>query len=230
MLGHKYPSRVKAWLANLTKKEILDRTYSRKFGENTKPATYFLATKSRYLLMDRKGVVPALLERVYKEKQRSAAFREHCQFIADIYLLLKPASKEEKSTLHFSTKTQLEEYRIFPDPLPDAYFVLKKRGKKRRRYFLEVISEQIPRFVLRGRIEYLVEYFDSQEWQKNTSEPFPMILMVCPNPVTKKFLSRFIRKTLESEGSDISFYLTTSDQIKTRGMQLDIWEEVENVD
>ena len=180
--------------------------------------------------MDKKGVVPALLGRVYKEKGRSAAFREHCQFITDLYLLFKSVAKEEKSTLHFSTKTQLEEYRIFPDPLPDAYLVLKKRGRKRRRYFLEVISEQIPRFVLRGRIEYLVEYFDSQEWQKNTGEPFPMILVVCPNPVTQKFLSRFIRKTLESEGSDISFYLTTSDQIKTRGIQLDIWQEVENVD
>ena len=227
MLGHRYPSRVKAWLANLTKKEILDRTYSRKFGENTKPATYFLATKSRYLLMDKKDVVPTLLTRVYKEKGRSAAFRGHCQFIADIYLLLKPASKEEKSTLHFSTKTQLEEYRIFPDPLPDAYFVLKKRGKKRRRYFLEVISEQIPRFVLRRRIEYLFEYFDSRQWQENTGEPFPMILIVCPSLLTKKFLSRFIGKTLENEGSDISFYLTTSDQIKTHGMRRDIWEEVE---
>ena len=166
-----------------------------------------------------------MLSRIYKEKSRSQTFRERCLFVADIYLGLRRQAEENKSKLNFFTKTELEEHEYVPDPLPDAYIATEEK-KETKRYFLEIISDQLPRFVLRNRIEYLFEYYDSQVWQEKTNHPFPTILMICPNYVIRGFLSKFITQTLENEGSEISFYLTTKDQIEALGMKPTIWEKV----
>ena len=167
----------------------------------------------------------SLLNRIYKEKRRSQAFRERCMFIFNIYLSLERLAKENKSTLYFHAKVELEAHEYLPDPLPDAYIAVKQY-KNITRYFLEIISDQIPRFVLRNRIQSLFEYYDFGQWQEHTNHPFPAVLMVCPHYVIKGFLSKFIGQTLETEGSDISFYLTTKDQVEASGMKPDIWQKV----
>ena len=226
MLNHEYPNRIKVWLADLTQKGILNRTYSKKFGENTKPAVYFLDKKSRDILKKETGVNTSLLKRIYREKTRSQYFREHSMFLADICLNLKSQAKEGKIEFNFFTKIDLEDHKYLPRPLPDAY-IATTEGKETKRYFVEIISGQLPRFVSRKHIEYLFKYHSSGKWEQYTNHPFPTILMVCPNYASKGFLSKFITKTRDSDGAGVSFYLTTEDQIKTRGMKNDIWQKAE---
>lgn len=205
---------------------VLNRSYTREFGENTKPAIYYLGPKSKYFLKDKRSVDITLLNRIYKEKRRSPAFRDRCMFIFYVYLSLVRSAGENNSRLYFYTKTELEPYSYLPDPVPDAYIVVEQ-GKDTARYFLEVVNDQSPRFILRNRVESLIEYYDMGQWQENTNHPFPRILMVCPNHVIKGFLSKFISRTLEMDGSDISFYLTTKDQAEATSMKVDIWQKVE---
>ncbi len=225
MLNHKYPSKVKVWLADLTKKRIIARTYSRKFGENTKPAVYFLDIKSRDLLKENPEVIPKLLKKIYQEKTRSQYFRENSMFIADICLNLK-SQTQEGTEFHFFTKTQLEGHQYLYKPLPDAYIAVKDKENSAR-YFLEVVSKQTPRFILRKRIENLFKYYVSGKWAQNSPHPFPKILIVCPDYVTKAFLSKFIAQTRDSKTRNFLFYLATEDVIKAAGIKPDIWQKVE---
>jgi len=225
MLNHKYPGLIKKWLADMTRKRVLARTYSRKFGENIKPAVYWLDIKSRNILKANEDVIPALLERIYEEKKRSQPFRDHSMLIADIYLNIRAQAKESESELHFLTKIDLEGYKYVYNPLPDAYFVLTK-GEETKRYFLEIISEQVPRFYLKKHFEYLLNYFSSGKWEQYSKHSFPTFLIVAPNYVSRAFLSKHITKSRDSESRKALFYTTTIDQIKINGMKDFIWQNV----
>jgi len=147
-LNHKDPRRIKSWLKDLVDKKILGRKYSRKLGENIKPAVYFLSTKSKRILEGREETNEKLLNRVYREKTRSQKFIDHHLFLADVYFFLTSLTQQNNSKLYFYTKTDLINHKYLPLPLPDAYIAIKE-GKTAKRYFLDVIDEGTPRFVLR---------------------------------------------------------------------------------
>lgn len=225
MLNHRFHNRIRSWLSDMTKKRILNSTYSKKFGENTKPTVYFLDIKSRAILKGQKNINFSLLNKIYQEKKRSQYFREQSMFLADIFLNLEKVTKEAKGKIHFFTKTDLEDHKYLPRPLPDAYIALEENGETKR-YFLEIVSEQIPRYAIRKRVAALVDFYLSDEWQEVTNHPFPKILVICPNDLTKGFLAKFIAQMLDSEEAGMSFYLTTQDVIKSQGVKPDIWEKV----
>ena len=226
MLNHKSSSLVKEWLADMAKKRVLASTYSRKFGENIKPTVYWLDIKSRNILKENENVIPKLLERIYTEKKRSQPFRDQSMLIADIYLNIRSQSKESGSELHFLTKVDLEAYKYVYKPLPDAYFVLTK-GEVTKRYFLEIVSDQKPRFYLKDHIKYLLKYYSSGKWEQYSKHSFPTFLIVAPNYVIRAFLSKKITESRDSESRKALFYITTIDQIKINGMKDFIWQKVE---
>ncbi|MEX0616621.1 MAG: replication-relaxation family protein [Candidatus Woykebacteria bacterium] len=221
MMNHKDPRRSNRWLLDLTKKGILERTYSKKFGENTKPAVYFLAKGSRNILKGRKGVNEALLNRIYRERTRSQSFRDQSMFIADVYLNLKSQTKGE---YHFFTKSELEDHKYLPNPHPEAYIAINE-GKELKRYFLKIIDKQVPRFVIRNQIKDLFKYYSSEKWQNQTKNPFPTVLIICPSYVTRAFVAKFIAETRGYEEAELNFYLSTEDQIKAKGIKPDIWQK-----
>lgn len=223
-LHHKDPKRINTWLKDLTDKNIIGRKYSRKLKENTKPAIYHLATKSRRILLERNDANEKLLKRVYREKTRSQRLIDHCLLVADIhFLLLSKLRKNEK--LHFFTQTDLVNHYYLPYKRPDAYIAVEGE-KETKRYFLEIIDEGTPRFLLRSRIASLIEYFDEKTWYKKTNHPDPALLFVCPNSTLKSFLYRHISQVLEEEAEDeLQFYLTSKEQIEYGTGN--IWELVE---
>lgn len=223
MLNHKTFNRVNAWLADLTEKNLISRTYSKKVGENVKPAVYFLNSKSKQILKDQPDVVAKQLNRIYQEKNRSPYFREKSMFLADIYLNLKGQTDGE---LHFLTKSNLEAHKYLYKPLPDAYIVTTTK-EQTKRYFLEIVSEQLPRFVIRKHIEYLFKYATSGKWQQYSKHPFPTFLMVCPTYPTKAFMAKFIKSQRDPETRNLAFYLGSVDAIRSRGIKPDIWQKVE---
>lgn len=227
LLNHKDPRRINAWLTDLTNQKFLGRIYSHKFGENTKPAIYYLGLKSLKLLKQQKDVNPAVLNRLYREKQRSVKFIENSIFITDFYLHLLQSNPQNKTKLHFFTKTNLEGLNYLPLPHPDAYIAIEELKTKIKRYFLEIFQEDSPRFVMCKRIQQYYEYFETDLWQNNTHHPFPSVLIICPDNSTKKFLGKFILQTFEEEMGEIELYLATKDEVKHMGTGENVWKKVE---
>lgn len=147
-------------------------------------------------------------------------------FSADIYLNIRSQANESGSKLDFLTKVDLEAYKYIYKPLPDSYFVLTK-GKEVKRYFLEIVSEQIPRWALKDHFRDLLKYYSSGKWEQYSKHEFPTFLIVCPDYVIRAALTKFITKTRDSGSKKAIFYITTKDQIQINGMKDFIWQNVE---
>jgi len=212
LLNHKKISRINLWLKDLNDKKIIGRNYSKKLGDNTKPAVYYLATKSKNYLTDQLKKDEKLVKRIYGEKKHSQKFIDHCILSADYYLNLKQTSKADN--IHFYSKIDLLNHDYFPLNHPDAYIATTK-GKTIKRYFFEIIDEATPRFVIRNKIKQYLEYYDNNTWQEATKYPFPKILLLCPNETIKNYLHKHIPQTMEENTpTQIDFYLSNKTDIK----------------
>lgn len=229
LLNHKDPKRINVWLKDLTTKQIIGRIYINKIGENTKPAIYYLASKSHHILKDNNSIDKRILKRVYRERLRSRKIVDHCLLAADVYFFLQNQTSQNNQELHFFTKTDLSRHTYLPFQRPDAYIALKANESETKRYFLEIIDPDTPRFALRQKISMWCEYYDEGTWQEATNHPFPAILIVCPSNTMKNYLYKHITQVLEQEMPDIDFHLTTVQSIQASKMKTNIWQKVDNL-
>ena len=224
LLNHKDPKRINTWLKDLHQKKIIGRHYSTKIGENTKPAIYYLTSKSKALLTVQDTKYKNI-NRVYREHVRSKQFIDKALFIADIYFYLL-SSLTPKQSLTFFTKSDLENFNYLPLPLPDAYITIGDQNNTKR-YFLDIFVENTPRFVLRNRIVKYCEYFQNNYWQKNSPHQFPNILLILPDNKTKDYMLSFISRYLEKELiEEISFFVTTKEEVEKTQLRENVWEKV----
>lgn len=224
MLGHKHFNRVIAWLNDLNEKKMVNRDFSRKFAPN--PSVYFLGVKSRNELKDRDGIKNDLLSRVYREKHYSKKFRAHSMFLAQIYLSLLELTKKSNSKLHFSTKTDLTGMHYLILPVPDAYFAIEEENGSIKRYFLDIFDDLPPRMIMRKRIKQHFNYYEKEYWQNHTKNPFPEIIIVCPDNTSRNYLKNYIGKMLEDKGGEVNFYLALREDIKARGLGREVLQKV----
>jgi hypothetical protein len=209
------------WLADLVQKQYIYSNYQRKkFGQNTKPSVFHLLPKAREVLKGQEECCLSGLKNIYGEDKRSKNFISNCLFLADIYLIFS-SHVNRKLKLNFSTKVDLTEYGFFPDPLPDAYFVIKE-PRETNRYFLLLLEEKAPRYALMGKIQKYIDYSRSNTWSSNTKKTYPSTLIICPDYPKKQFIKKFISQNYPSE----DFYLTTKGTVRLKGMRSEIWEEV----
>lgn len=221
ILKHKYPSKIFTWLNDLTKHEYLIETYEKNF--NNLPAIYSLGKNGRrYLRRDKK--IGKLLERVRKEAKSSDRFRDHCLFVADIYISLLSFGKEIGSGIHFYTKTDLYGMEHLISPHPDGYFAIEDKNGNIKRYFLEIFNENLRTNILRHRVKAYLTYFDSDDWQDNTDKPFPEIILVCPTIKLKNHLYYYLKTKLDD--SELLFYLSVKENIATKGLIPEVLEKV----
>ncbi|CAN5180987.1 hypothetical protein BH09PAT1_BH09PAT1_3220 [soil metagenome] len=226
LFNHKDPHRIKEWLTDLKEKSYINRLYERKsFGENTKPAIYFLAPKARQILKTDKDMDLAELEYIYKENARSKKFIDHNLFLVDTYLFLL-SQKEGQDEIKFFTKADLRRYTYFPDPMPDAFISMIGQDKTRH-YFLDFFDDYTPSFVLRQRVRSYLNYVATSDWDENTeSTPFPFILFICPNESMKKHINRYAKALFEKTYDDkISLFITTKTRVDV-GEVGNIWQKV----
>ena len=219
-LNHKNHSLITRWLKDLTDKQIINRIYKKTIPNINKPAIYYLATKSRSILKEQKECNPDLLNRVYREKYRSEAFRQHWLFIADLYFHFQKAAKQNNSTSTFYITTDLSE--VAYAPLPDAYIVIKK-GNKTNRYFLDLMDNR-PMFLVRKRVDQYINYCEAGYWQDNYPHPLPKVLLICPTTRTQESLSKYISDQLEMEDTEISFFLGLKSDITRNGIRPETWQ------
>lgn len=223
LLGHKDSRTVQILLADLVQKQYVYSNYDRKkFGKNTKPSVFHLLPKAIQILKQQEDCDEKQLKKIYGEGKRSDGFINDCIFIADMYLKLKD-QVSATTEVHFSTKVDLNGYDYFPNPLPDAYIALKEK-RKTNRYFVLLLEEKAPKYAYMDKFKKYIDYLEEDTWEKNTdSEPFPSILVICPDYPKKRFLERFIKDKAPKE----PFYLTTKNQVRLKGIKSDIWENAE---
>lgn len=200
ILKHKHPSHINKYLKNLSDNNIIYKLYKKTYPENIKPTIYCLNKNSIDYLNRDNNLDSLLIKRIYKDKNRSERFKKHCLEIADLYIETTKQILQSERQLFFYTKTDLFDYTFLIKPYPDVYLAIESK-KNTKRYFIDVIDEDTPRFVIRNRIKKYIEYFLDNQWQINTSYPFPEILLICQDNLLTKYLSKFIKNTLENEGS-----------------------------
>ncbi len=225
IFNHKNHHQIQLWLNDLITQKYINKSFERKIA--AAPAVYCLGTNGRKYLknnLNNGEVEPALLDRVWREKNYSAQFKEHCLFLAEVYLSLVSLLDETETNFHFYTKTDLSSMEHLISPNPDAYFSYRETNNTVKRYFLDILDD-LPSRVLRKRIRQYFYYYSSDEWTDNTDKPFPEILLICPNDKTKWHLFYYIRKKLADEPK-VRFYLTTRSLVISRGLNRDTLQKV----
>lgn len=227
LIGHKTSRRIKGWLKDLTDKGYLGMKYEReKRSENTKPAIYYLTSKSVPILKDEEGCDFNFLKRFYREKGRKEQFIEHCLFIADFYLYLR-SKKKEKEVLLFFTESYLQGFEYFQKIQPDAYLTLKQRGRTTRYLFNSFKPNTKARFI-RNKIKAYLKYSRDYKWEAATDTPLPAILLSFPDETMRNHIFYYTRAKLSKSFDDkTKFFLTTKSTIQHPQYASDIWQKVE---
>jgi hypothetical protein len=133
--NHKDPHRIREWLKDLKDKNYIYAVIESK--DITKPHIYCLASGSRKILKEENSNKD-FLNRIYKERNLSKEFKNHCLFIFEIYLFFR-TQQEKDSTLNFCTKQDVADFDYLPDDL-DAY--IEVGGKNYlNRFFLELFDD-----------------------------------------------------------------------------------------
>lgn len=225
LLNHKYPNRIIIWLNELTKNRYIAKDFKRQFAGV--PAIYCLDKNAKEVLEGKEGIKNSLLTRAYYDKNRSRKFKNHNVFVSHVFLSLFQLTKKNGATLHFHTKTDLHKMKGLIHPDPDAYFAIEEKDKTIKRYFLDVFDPLAnPKWVHKRVMQYF-EYYDKEEWQNATSKPFPEIILVCHDEEYKKDLEKFIKKMFKFNSlADLTFYLSTWEEIQTQGMKREVLHKV----
>lgn len=224
LLNHKYANRIQIWLNQLTINKYILKDYDPKKVIKI-PAVYSLTKNARQLLKTNKECDIQLLNKIYRESERSETFKNKCLLIADIYLYLKSQLKKTE-TLYFATQTNLAKYEYLPDRLIDAYVAITKT-KDTKRYFIEIIDENLPKPRIRGKIRKYLEFESSGDWEVNTDTPFPSVIFICPNDGIKKWLQREVNKKLEEAQSEIKFLLNS--KVDYGSVNKNVWRKIASV-
>ncbi len=241
-LDHKYHKRINDWLKDLNQKEYINRIYSNKFGENTKPAIYYLALNGIRHLKEQNEYPIEILRKFYRLKDRSNDFIEKCILIAQMVLDLKTAAdkshdKKEESELSYLIATPVDlanpDYRFnflteYKVDLVVKRLKTKKSGKRTNStyFLLTIIAPTLPRYSIRHQVKKFIELYNGYEWD-DINETFPTIMVICPTIATMIYTKRMTRKLLEDEDNpkDLHIQFAMVEKVKEFGVTGDIWEK-----
>jgi len=221
--NHKDPHRIKEWLKDLKEKKYITVIVNAK--DITKPYIYCLASRSRYIFTE-ENYSEDFLNRIYKEKNLTVTFRNHCLFLVDIYLFFR-SQQGKNSSLNFCTQQDLVGFDYLPKEIDAFIEVTDKDGVNR--YFLELFDDyRKSSGEVRFAVRKYITYSEDGSWQANTNNTlFPSILFVLPDERRKKHVYYYGKAKLSKTFEDISLFLTTQDTIRFSKNGQNIWQKVE---
>lgn len=209
----------------LEDQDFIAKRYEKRYKLQGKPAAYYLRPKGARFLetaTSREPDEPINLRRIYRDKDVSENFIEHCLHIVQTFLLVSQPSKNrtKHSFINYLTKSQLDypTYDYFPSPLPDAYIYLKM-PETEREFFLDIYEATQPYFVLVRRIKYYFNYASDGSWDDTT----PTILIVCANTSIQKRTRKRIVKELRDSYEQLTFATTTLTELLNDESNTKIW-------
>lgn len=80
-------------------------------------------------------------------------------------------------------------------------------------YLLEVWHDSVPFWVYRKRIQYYIEYVDSDECEVAFSGGMPPLLLVCETPTLQRRAQRYLRRIYDQIDEDDLKILVTNREL-----------------
>lgn len=205
---------------------FIAKRYDKSYKLKGKPAAYYVLPKGARALIslyDREENEPINIKRVYKDKDVSEGFIQHCLNLLGAYLALDALYGNE---LGFFTKSDLkyEQYEYYPQPLPDAHIRLET-SPDQKEFFLDIFEDGQPFFVLIRRIKKYLEYAGSGEWPE---EALPTVLIVVESKSVHKRLRKRIAKELRDSYEEVCFATTRLEYILDASYKGKVWFPIDN--
>ncbi len=224
LLNHKNHKRILEWLNDLTIKKFIKPIDPKTLTNNSKAKIYYLAKNSIQFLAAQDGYDRPLLQKLYRENNRSITFINSCLLLADIYLDFQNRTNDKvRSTMQVKSDYYSYQFRdLLIDLSPSAYIEQNKSGKTKR-YFIEILAD-LPTLRLRQRLKKYLNFYQSNEWEAKTGKSFPAILIVCPNDRVLAYVRHYLKtKLADLDEPELIIHLTTADKVKEFGITGDIW-------
>lgn len=188
-------SSVNESLLTLLKAGYIDRRYSNAYKIRGESARYFLTSKGVKYLKTKFTLSDKMIQAIYKNRIVSDPFIDHNLAVSKAYLILQNQYKDRYNVF---TKAELVKFNNYPEQLPDLFLASKGDDKD---YMLDIFLTE-PFFVIKKRIQYYIEH-RNEEW--NESEPYPSILLVCPDARNEEKVIKYTESQLE----DFDFLVST---------------------
>ncbi|HTE21598.1 MAG TPA: replication-relaxation family protein [Candidatus Limnocylindria bacterium] len=210
----------------LEDQNLIAKRYDKSYKLQGKPAAYYLTPQGARALTkyaNRRPDEPVNIKRIYKDKDVSETFIEHCKNVMDVYPVLK-ALYPTKGRLGYFTKSQLsyEKYEFFPSPLQDAYVHIKT-GSTDKHFFLDIFEDSQPFFVLIRRIKKYLDYAGGGDWVTYSDGGLPTILLVVQNKSVHKRLRKRIAYELRESYEELTFATTRLEHLLSPDYKGKVW-------
>ncbi len=238
MLSHKNRTRINKWLDYLTINNFLYRKRSTKFGENTKPAVYYININGIRYLRLYKNVDSKHLQNLYYESKRKESFETHCLSLADFICNIKTHAKSQNKAASILTKVDYSFSEDSEDDVlytlynlsPDAYYTFSGLGIAKA-CFIEIIDERMKPTELRRIIAKYIKAWKNGEEESLGREKFPVIACIMPNEkklyTLKKQIKKIKHEYMDDElDAEVRFNLVLISDIQTTSIADSIWENV----
>jgi len=227
-LNHKYHKRINDWLKDLTQKEYLGRIYSNKLGENTKPAIYYAEANAIKYYKSLGQDNANYLKKLYRDNERSRSFIDEQVFLADICLKLTAINAKGEINYTFETAvgvTLNPLYEFMEDLSPQLLFT-KKTKTESKQYILVQLDSISPKYIVKKKMKNYIEFFYTNEWEENTGQPFPAILLACETLALMIYAKRTMKWLLDEyqEPEEFDAWFAINDDIRKKGISAEIWE------
>jgi len=230
-LGLKNNSGLYQKLEVLIERGYIGKHYKKDYRLRGMPAAYYLVAKGYKVLKelpDHDSITDSIIKYSYKDGMRSESFTTHnLQVYQSAYDF-----KRLHPGLRFFTARHLSEYENFPKKLPDGFLSLTVNGEEQpKRYFLDIIPEGTPRYVVDKLVSDYNNFFSDGGWA-DTGSDFPALLVLTDSGSFEKRLQRQIRKRQDSiEMDDPHFYTSTLSALKNAHIKDDVtWSDVTEPD
>ena len=225
LMNHKNHKRILIWLNDLNEKKLIKTVETKSVIHNAKTKIYYLTKNAIPILASQDIIDKSLLQKLYREDDRSANFVNQCQLVAKIYLDLQNlTTKNYRYLVYVKNDYSNHEFATLLSELsPHAYIEQTKAGKTKC-CFLEILPD-IPLERLRLRIKKYLSFYQNSEWEVETNQPFPNVLVVCSNQNLSLTLATYVkRKMYQMDEPDLKINFTTAEKVKEFGITDDLWK------
>ena len=234
IFGYKDPKSVNPLLKDLVEHKYLNRIYSHKLLENTKPAIYYLANEGiGWVRANHYEDEPEKVKRFYQDKHASDRFINHCIDLCDLFLQWQGSKGYPVEGYFFSTSTELWHDDELKTIRPDAHIEIWE-GETISTFFLDLIESYVPMYAIRYRIDQYINFRSNSNgsWDIYTGSDLEslFIRLIFPNQIKQRRMGKYIKEQLyrSFDTENLTFLLTTHKKALEEGVEADIWETIED--
>lgn len=230
-LNHKDKMRINLWLKDLHNKKYINRIYSNKIGDNTKPAIYYSGENLFKFVRDNLEYGEKYLKNIYRDHQRSEGFIDRQMLVVDICLSLISINNKGEDRYEFMTAadvTSSSNYNFMKSLSPQL--ILTKNEDKQ--YILVLLDSNMPKYMVKKKIKNYIELFYENAWEENVGKQFPTVLFASET----KALLIFAKKTAKylladyQNPEDLELWFGLNEDVEEHGIDAEVWEEMRMLD